>query len=242
MITYTSASSESIAASLVTQISSLSNSATATAVRANMADLSAATTIVDASLAAFGPHIDILVNNAAVQTTRALKDISVEDITGVYDVNIRGVILLTQAVLKHLRRPGRIINISSVGARQGFAELSLYCSSKAALEGLTRSWAGELGGVSAFRFPGCSGLGWGMLMCGEQDGTTVNAVAPGPVQSEMLESIPPQIVKSQKESTPVQQRVGMPEEVSNVVCWLASAEASWVSGQVQNVSGGWSMP
>ena len=82
----------------------------------------------------------------------------------------------------------------------------------------------------------------GILMSDEQDGTTVNAVAPGPVQSEMLESIPPQIVKSQKESTPVQQRVGTPEEVSNVVCWLASAEASWVSGQVINVSGGWSMP
>jgi 3-oxoacyl-[acyl-carrier protein] reductase len=74
-----------------------------------------------------------------------------------------------------------------------------------------------------------------------QDGTTVNAVAPGPVQSEMLDSIPPQIVKSQKESTPVERRVGTPVEVANVVCWLASDEASWVSGQVLNCSGGWSM-
>jgi 3-oxoacyl-[acyl-carrier protein] reductase len=64
----------------------------------------------------------------------------------------------------------------------------------------------------------------------------VNAVAPGPVQSEMLESIPPQIVKAQKEGTPVQKRVGTPEEVSHVVCWLASEESSWVSGQVINVS------
>jgi 3-oxoacyl-[acyl-carrier protein] reductase len=61
------------------------------------------------------------------------------------------------------------------------------------------------------------------------------------VQSEMLESIPPKIVQSQKEGTPLQQRVGTPEEVSSVVCWLASDEASWVSGQVINVSGGWSM-
>jgi 3-oxoacyl-[acyl-carrier protein] reductase len=113
-----------------------------------MSDLSAPKTIVDATLAAFGPYIDILVNNAAIQTTRALKDITVEDYEGVYEVNVRGVILLTQAVLKHLRAPGRVINVSSVGARQGFAELSLYCGSKAALEGLTRSWAGELGGVS----------------------------------------------------------------------------------------------
>lgn len=71
---------------------------------------------------------------------------------------------------------------------------------------------------------------------------TVNAVAPGPVQSEMLESIPPQIVRSQKETTPVQQRVDTPEEVSNVGCWLTNAEATWVSGQVINVTGRWWMP
>lgn len=141
------------------------NPATAISVRANMSDLSAASNIVTATLDAFGPHIDILVNNAAIQVTRALKDISVEDYTSVYDVNIRGVILLTQAVLPHLRAPGRIINISSVGARQGFASLSLYCSSKAALEGLTRAWAGEMGGVSFdCLFPGCLGHeGWRVL-------------------------------------------------------------------------------
>jgi 3-oxoacyl-[acyl-carrier protein] reductase len=152
VITYTSSSSGSIANDLASQIKSLPNAAHATTVRANMGDLTAPSAIVAASLEAFGPHIDILVNNAAVQTTRALQDVSAEDIQGVFDVNVRGVILLTQAVLKHLRRPGRVVNISSVGARQGFAELGLYCGSKAALEGLTRSWAGELGGVSILFF------------------------------------------------------------------------------------------
>ena len=149
VITYTSASSASIAADLVAQIASLPNSATAIAVCANMSDPSAPESIVKATRDAFG-HVDILVNNAAVQITRGLKDVSVDDYNAVYEPNIRGVILLTQAVLPHLRAPGRIINISSVGARQGFAELSLYCSSKAALEGLTRAWAGELGSVSVF--------------------------------------------------------------------------------------------
>lgn len=116
-----------------------------------MSDLSAPEAIVKAARDAFG-HVDILVNNAAVQITRGLKDVSVNDYNAVYEPNIRGVILLTQAVLPHLRAPGRIINISSVGARQGFAELSLYCSSKAALEGLTRAWAGELGSVSYFLY------------------------------------------------------------------------------------------
>lgn len=150
VITYTSPSSTSIAADLVSQIAALPNTATAISVRANMAELSAAETIVAASRDAFGPHVDILVNNAAVQITRGLRDVAVEDYEKVYEVNVRGVILLTQKVLGVLRSPGRIVNVSSVGARQGFAELSLYCSSKAALEGLTRAWAGELGKVSAY--------------------------------------------------------------------------------------------
>ena len=73
-------------------------------------------------------------------------------------------LLLTQALLPHLAPASRIINISSVGSRAGFAGLSVYCSSKAAIEGLTRCWAAELG----------------------KNGTTVNAVNPGPVQSAML--------------------------------------------------------
>lgn len=184
-----------------------------------MSDPAAPESIVSATLAAFGPHIDVLVNNAGSQVTRDLFTISQEDYQAVYDVNIRGVIFLTQAVLPHLRAPGRIINISSVGARAGFGSLSLYTSSKAALEGLTRSWAGELG----------------------KDGTTVNAVAPGPVQSDMLDTIPPEIVKTQKEGTPVQKRVGQPQEIADVVSWLAGPESSWVSGQTINVSGGWTM-
>jgi len=106
--------------------------------------------------------------------------------------------LLTQAILPHLRAPGRIINISSVGARSGLAGLATYCSSKAALEGLTRCWAAELG----------------------EDGTTVNAVAPGPVESEMLHNIPKDIVDMQKNGTAVQKRLGTVEEVAGVVSWF----------------------
>jgi len=154
-----------------------------------------------------------------VQITKSLAEITAQDYEAIYNVNLRGVILMTQAVLPHLKPRSRIINISSVGGRAGFANLSLYTSSKAALEGLTRSWAAELGA----------------------NGTTVNAVAPGPVQSEMLDSIPKEIVDMQKANTPVEKRVGTSEEVANVVSWLAASDASWVSGQVINVSGGWTM-
>jgi 3-oxoacyl-[acyl-carrier protein] reductase len=128
--------------------------------------------------------------------------------------------LMTQAVLPHLcASGGRIINISSVGARYGFKNLSAYCSSKAALEGMTRCWAAELGG----------------------EGHTVNAVNPGPVQSQLLENIPKEIVEMQKAQTPVQNRIGTVDDVAQVVAWLASEESRWVSGQVISASGGWAM-
>jgi 3-oxoacyl-[acyl-carrier protein] reductase len=163
--------------------------------------------------------IDILVNNAGVELVKLLGDITPEDFASVYDINVRGALLMTQAVLPYLPPKGRIINIGSVGGRAGFASLGLYCSSKAALEGLTRCWAAELG----------------------KNGTTVNTVNPGPVQSEMLDNIPKDIVEAQKKATPIENRVGTVEEVARVVCWLAGEDASWVTGQTISASGGWAM-
>jgi 3-oxoacyl-[acyl-carrier protein] reductase len=143
--------------------------------------------------------IDILVNNAGVEVVKGLGSITPEDYNTVYDLNVRGTILMTQAVLPYLPPGGRIINISSAGSRAGFKDLSLYCSSKAAIEGLTRCWAAELG----------------------HNGTTVNAVNPGPVESEMLANIPKDIVEGQKKATPIENRLGTVEEVAAVVGWLA---------------------
>ncbi|KAE8417953.1 hypothetical protein BDV36DRAFT_309043 [Aspergillus pseudocaelatus] len=219
LIIYTSVSSESVADQMIEKIKSFNNGATAAKVRADLRDISAGQTIVEASMQAFGPHIDILVNNAGVEVVKPLSDLTVEDYNLVYDLNVRGAIFLTQAVLPHLRAPGRIINISSVGARAGFANLSIYCSSKAALEGLTRCWAAELGGA----------------------GHTVNAVNPGPVQTALLENIPKELVEMQKSVTPVEHRVGTIDDVAQVVAWLASEESRWVSGQAISASGGFAM-
>ncbi|KAH6696734.1 3-ketoacyl-acyl carrier protein reductase [Leptodontidium sp. 2 PMI_412] len=165
------------------------------------------------------PKIHILVNNAGCEVVKPLGNITPEDFAYVYDLNVRGALLITQAILPYLADNGRIINISSVGSRAGFKELGLYCSSKAALEGLTRCWAAELG----------------------KNGTTVNAVNPGPVQSEMLDNIPKDIVDMQKAQTPLQNRVGTVEEVAAVVCWLSGEDSRWVTGQTINASGGWTM-
>jgi len=167
-----------------------------------------------------GSRIDVLVNNAGTEVNKRLGEIDVADYDNVYNLNVRGIILLTQALLPRFSdKDNRIINIGSVGARCGFAQLSLYCSSKAALEGLTRCWAAELGG----------------------NGTTVNQINPGPVQSDMLDNIPKEIVEMQKKQTPVQNRLGTVEEIAKIVAWLASPSSSWVTGQVISASGGFAM-
>ena len=223
--TYTSPSSETSVRDLASRIAALDKPSQCISVRADLRDPASAAEIVRQCVAAFGPRIDILVNNAGAELVKPLTDISPADFDSIYHLNVLAPLLLLQAVKPHLPSNGsgggggRIINISSVGARHGFRDLSLYCSSKAALEGMTRCWAAELGA----------------------GGHTVNAVNPGPVQSEMLENIPGEIVRMQKEQTPVEKRLGTVDDVAQVVAWLASEESRWVTGQTLSVSGGWAM-
>ncbi|KAM3422597.1 hypothetical protein BST61_g86 [Cercospora zeina] len=137
----------------------------------------------------------------------------------VMHLNARAPLLMVQAVLPHLRKPGRIINISSVGARAGYPATGVYSASKAALEGFTRNWAAELG----------------------KDGTTVNAVNPGPVETEMLKHVSEETVEPQKKATLVEQRAGRPEGVAEIVGFLAEPRSSWVSGQCISASGGYQL-
>lgn len=220
-ITYTSESSESKTTDLISQVKDLPNGTEMIAVRADAADENSPSRIVDATIKAFGNHIDILVNNAAVEIHPDLSKLTKKDFDFVFHINVLHPLLLSQAILPHLRKPGRVINVSSVGARIGIPQMSLYASSKSAIEGLTRSLAAELGD--------------------KVEGTTVNAIAPGPIVSDMLDGIPENVKNAQRDATPVAKRFGQPDEVANVVSWLASPEASWISGQVLNVSGGWTM-
>ncbi|KAK5103738.1 hypothetical protein LTS08_003157 [Lithohypha guttulata] len=218
-VTYMSESSKSKCEDLAAEVSKLSNGTKLVYIRADASQEESAEQVVEITTKSFGNHIDILVNNAAIEIDRPITKTTKEDFDKVYHTNVLGPLLLTKAVIPHLRIPGRIINISSVGARTGYKNLALYASSKAALEGLTRSFAAELG----------------------DKGTTVNAVAPGPVQSDMLNQIPDEIKIPQREATAVQKRFGEPQEIANAVAYLAGPDASWVSGQVLNLSGGWTM-
>ena len=218
-MTFASPNSEKSVDELVKRVEQLQNGSAAAKVRADLRQIDAPEMIVQATRSAFGDHIDILVNNAGCELVKNLEDISVDDFSYVYDLNVRAVFLMSKTVLPYLRAPGRIINVSSVGARLGFKELSLYCSSKAAVEGMTRCLAAEIG----------------------LRGHTVNTVNPGPVQTDVLDGIPKEIVEMQKNSTPVENRLGTTDDIAQIVGFLSEESSRWITGQAISASGGFSM-
>ncbi|OLN81948.1 putative oxidoreductase [Colletotrichum chlorophyti] len=223
-ITYVSDASKSTADEVVAIITALDNEARAIAVQADVGSSDSPKRVIEAVFKAFGQHIDILVNNAGVVSMTPLQGITAGDFQTVMDINLRGPLLMAQAVLPRLRRPGRIINISSVAARQGYASSSLYLASKAGLEGLTRALASELGPA----------------------GHTVNAVEPGVTETDMARDTRStathgNYVETIVAGTPFENRIGRPEDVALVVAMLAEPQASWVTGQTISASGGFSM-
>ncbi|OQE11169.1 hypothetical protein PENFLA_c080G04394 [Penicillium flavigenum] len=203
VITYSSDRSKPTADALIQRIKTDLQS-DAIGVQCDLKQPSSPKHIVDATLQAFG-QVDILVNNAAAISDKWCHEITPDHFSEIFDLNVRAPLLMLQACLPHMRRPGRIINISSVAARRGYQGTGAYAASKSALEGFTRNWAMELG----------------------KDGTTVNAVNPGPVESEMLDQVDPAIVQPQKDVTPVQKRAGTTVEIANIVAFLAGPESSW---------------
>ncbi len=162
-------------------------------------------------------RIDVLVNNAGITRDAQLVKMSEEDWDKVLAVNLKGVFNVTQAVVPTMLAQGygRIINTASIVALYGNFGQSNYVASKAGLIGLTRVWARELG----------------------PKGITVNAVAPGFIETEMVKSVPEKILQSVRERVPLR-RLGSPRDVAYVYLFLASDEAAYVNGAVIPVDGG----
>ncbi|KAM0304589.1 hypothetical protein ACHAPM_002691 [Fusarium culmorum] len=219
--TYTSPSSEKLVSELSEKIASLDPPSQCIGVKADLKEESAPAKIVRQAVATFGNQVDILINNAGMEIVKPRTDLTISNFDSIFYLNVRAPLLLLQAVKPYLPSSGggHIINISSVGARCGFKNLSLYCASKAALEGLTRSWAAELG----------------------VEGHTVNAVNPGSVQSDLLDNIPKEIVDMQKKQTPAGNRLGEVDDIAQIAAWLASEESRWITGQALSASGGLEM-
>ena len=163
-----------------------------------------------------GP-VEILVNNAGITRDGLLLRMSEADYDAVLDTNLKGTFLCTKAAIKEMMkaRNGRIINITSIVGVQGNAGQANYSASKAGVIGFTKSVAREYG----------------------SKGITVNAVAPGFIQTAMTDQLPDNVKEAYLKQIPLA-RFGTPEDVADVVDFLASDKASYITGQVIEVTGG----
>ncbi|MBV9749548.1 MAG: SDR family oxidoreductase [Acetobacteraceae bacterium] len=161
--------------------------------------------------------IDVLVNNAGIDTNSRVADMPVAMWDEMMAVNLRSVFLCTRAVLPGMvgRRWGRIINISSQLAHKGAAEMAHYAAAKAAVIGFTRSLAYEVA----------------------QDGITVNAICPGPIDTELFRNIPEAWRKRKLAELPIG-RAGTVDEIAPTAVLLASDEGSYYVGATLNPNGG----
>jgi NAD(P)-dependent dehydrogenase (short-subunit alcohol dehydrogenase family) len=181
-----------------------------------------------------GEHgrIDILVNNAGITADKSVLKMGQEDWYKVLAVNLSGAFFMSQATLEHMldRGSGRIVNISSIVGQIGNIGQTNYAASKSGMFGLTTSMARE----AAFT----------LQKSGKADpngvGLTVNAVAPGFIETEMLETIPERVLDRIRSQIPLG-RLGRPEEVARVVHFLCADASSFITGQVWAVNGGQEM-
>jgi 3-oxoacyl-[acyl-carrier protein] reductase len=162
--------------------------------------------------------IDVLVNNAGIMQEAPIQSITVEQIDRHFAINVRGAILVTREALPHLGEGARIINVASELAYLGRGNASVYCATKAAMLGLTRSWAREL----APRI-------------------LVNAVAPGPTDTALLSFKTMTAEQKALETTHPLGRIGRPEEIASAIVFLAGSGATFFTGQCLGANGGAAM-
>lgn len=187
-----------------------------TFIQVNVADKESVVNLVKQTIITYS-KIDILVNNAGITRDAMLTKLSEEDFDAVMDVNVKGVFNCTQAVVPVMIAigGGRIINTSSVTGVFGNVGQTNYAASKAAVIGMTKTWAKELG----------------------RKGITVNAVAPGFAKTAMVEKMPVEVIGRMLQIVALG-RLGEAKDIANAYLFLASDEASYITGHTLHVDGG----
>ena len=189
----------------------------AIAVKGDVSKAADAKSIVDEAIKAYG-HLDVLVNNAGVYDMKPLEEITEEHYHQIFDVNVLGLLLVTQEAAKHLPKGGSIVNVSSVVSRITPPNSAVYTGTKGAVDAITGVLAKELG----------------------PKGIRVNSVNPGMVETEGTHSagfIGSDFENWAVSSTPLG-RIGQPHDIASVVTFLASDDAGWLTSQLLIASGG----
>lgn len=186
----------------------------ALAVRADVAAAEDVRALWGAARSEFG-GVDIVVNNAAMGSGAPIEHVAEEDFDRVVAVNLKSVFVSSQEAARYLRDGGRVINLSAGLPTDAIAFLSVYGATKVGVEVLTRSLAHQLG----------------------PRGITVNAVAPGPTDTDMLAPAARENLDALTSRTPLR-RLGQPADIADVVAFLAGEDARWITGQTIHANGG----
>jgi len=187
----------------------------ALAIKADVANAAEVKQLFEKTLETFG-HVDVVVNNAGIMPLSPIAKGDVETFDKVIATNLRGTFLVLAEAARHVAEGGRIIAFSSSVLAKSFPTYGPYIASKAGVEGLVRVLANELRGRNI----------------------TVNAVAPGPVGTELfLDGKTPEQIAQLSKLAPLE-RLGQPEDIANVVSFLAGPDGGWVNAQVLRANGG----
>jgi 3-oxoacyl-[acyl-carrier protein] reductase len=182
---------------------------------ADVSDAAAVEDLMKRTVAAAG-GLDILVNNAGILRDKTVKKMTADDWHAVLKTNLDGVFYCTKYGAEAMRDGGRIINLASIAGIMGFHGQANYAAAKAGVIALTKVLSKELA----------------------KRGITVNAVAPGVIQTPMLAGLKAEVLAGYEKQIPVG-RVGRPEEVAHAVLFFACEESSYISGQTLPITGGW---
>lgn len=187
----------------------------ATAVQADISQLAELEQLFQTTISTYG-KLDILVNNAGVMKMQTIADVTEADFDQQFAINVKGTFFACQQAAIQMERNGRIINFSTSVVGQMFPAYSVYAGTKGAVEQFTRQLAKEFG----------------------KKGITINAVAPGPVNTELFT-----VGKSEQQIEGLRNmnafgRLGEPEDIADVVLFLASESSKWVTGQTLRANGG----